>query len=109
MSDNTAGSEPAKDTHIQPETKAQGSATGCAPVKSHLKMVEELKEAAKPVPEIRAGGSQAPDPFDLASAIVDQEYLQAAAAGQVRRPPKIRTPKRNEFFRAFSYKQPFNL
>jgi hypothetical protein len=38
-----------------------------------------------------------------------RSILQAAAAGQVRRAPKIRTPIRNEFFRAFGYKQVFNL
>jgi hypothetical protein len=68
MSDITGG-DPAKYNSTEPRAKPQAQA------KSDLKILEELKESAKPVPEIRAGGSQPPDPYDLASAIVDQEYF----------------------------------
>jgi hypothetical protein len=80
-----------------------------APAKSHLKLVEDLKAEAAPVANILGGGpAPGPDPFDLAAAVVDQNYLNAAATEQVARPVKIRKPGK-ELFRAFPHYQYFNL
>ena len=50
-----------------------------------------------------------PDPMDLESAVVNQDYLRTAAADQIARPPRVRKPRKGEFFQTFPHRQIFNL
>jgi hypothetical protein len=74
------------------------------------KKLELMKEACQPAANILGGSpATAPDPFDLRSAIVNQDYLKRAASSEVEQALKIRPPNKREFFRAFPHYVPFNL
>src|ERR1700737_2547074 len=81
----------------EPERKKRGrpfkDKGDCPPkqeaTKSHLKLVEELKEAAAPAPDpLNRDPATGPDPYDLQSAVYDQTYLDDAAVEDIDRPLK---------------------
>ena len=95
---------PPKRRDRKPRTTGN-SANAQVPI-SDAKIIELARAANAPTANIL--GTPAPDPFDLAAAVVDQNYLNAAATDQVARPPKIRKPGK-EFFRTFPHFRFFNL
>lgn len=75
---------------------------------SVAKNLELVKEACQPAPNI-LGGAPGPDPFDLESAIVNQDYLKRAESTEVEQALKIRPPNKREFFRTLPHHETFNL
>jgi hypothetical protein len=108
IGDDPADAVPAE-PKAQPEQAKDNGNQGQA-AKSDAKIIELAKIANAPAPNILGGkpSESGPDPFDVASAVVDQNYLKAAATEQMARPLKIRKPGK-EFFMALAFYLPFNL
>jgi hypothetical protein len=110
IGDDPADAVPAEPKRRNRNKQKDNGNHGQTQAKSDAKIIELAKIANAPAPNILGGkpGESGPDPFDLASAVVDQDYLKAAATEQMARPLKIRKPGK-EFFMALPFYLPFNL